>query len=247
MNVFIVGSVLMGVGAGIGEMVALAVAGEIAPPRNRGYYVGGMIMTIVPFCPSVLYAQLIAYSSTWRWVGLLIGAWSLVGLVLTVVFYQPPPRRSDMTRRELAKQIDYVGGLLSAAGLTLFLVGLSLVSQGYGWTSAQILAPLIIGALLIIAFGIWEAKFVKYPMFPARLGQNPRVLTIILLITFVAGANFFAVLVFWPTQYQVIYAEPNAVSAGIGSLPVGYAALRPTYIQHFTDLFLPVSVSSSGV
>ena len=64
MNVFIIGSVLMGVGAGLGELISLAVTGEIAPTKNRGIYIGGMIMTILPFCPAVLYAQLVTYAGT---------------------------------------------------------------------------------------------------------------------------------------------------------------------------------------
>lgn len=60
-----------------------------------------------------------------------------------------------------------------------------------------------------------------YPMFPGRLKQNPRALYVILIVTFVSGANFFAVLVFWPSQYYFMYADGSAVSAGLGSLPVG--------------------------
>lgn len=196
MNVFIIGSVFMGVGAGIGEMIALAVAGEIAPRKNRGIYIGGMIFTILPFCPAVLYAQLITYASTWRWVGLVIGGWSFIGLLLTFIFYRPPPRPKEPSRRELAAQIDYVGGALSAAGITLFLVGLTLPAQteGYAWNSAPVIATIVIGGCCIIAFVVWEWRFARYPMFPARLKEkNPRVLYILLLVTFVSGANFFAV------------------------------------------------------
>ena len=196
MNSFIIGSVFMGVGAGIGELIALSVAGEIAPTKNRGIYIGGMIMTILPFCPAVLYAQLITYASTWRWVGLIIGGWSFIGLVLTFTFYWPPPRQSKFTRKELLRRIDYVGGFLSAVGVTLFLVGLTLPAQAqsYAWNSATVLAPIVIGACFIAAFAVWEWHFARYPMFPARLKEkNPRVLAILLLVTFVSGANFFAV------------------------------------------------------
>ena len=78
----------------------------------------------------------------------------------------------------------------------------------------------------MIAFALWEWKGAKFPMFPARLGEkNPRVLTILLIITFVSGANFFAVLIFWPTQYQNVYAQDSPVSQGIGSLPVGFGII----------------------
>jgi MFS family permease len=60
------GQVFNGIGAGINELTALAATAEMAPTRKRGLYVGGLIFTIVPFTPSVLYAQLIAYHTTWR-------------------------------------------------------------------------------------------------------------------------------------------------------------------------------------
>ena len=259
MNPFIIGSVFMGTGAGLGEMIALAVAGEIAPTKNRGIYIGGMIMTILPFCPAVLYAQLITHASTWRWVGLVIGGWSFIGLVLTFAFYWPPPRQIGLTRSELLRRIDYVGGFLSAGGVTLFLVGLTLPSQGqnYTWSSGAVIANVVVGVCCLAAFVIWEWRFARYPMFPARLKEkNARVLTILLIVTFVSGANFFAVccgqshpktdvekegqldyrqllttlpcyqvLIFWPTQFQTVYAQNNAISQGVGSLPVGFGVI----------------------
>ena len=66
MNIFIGGQVFNGVGAGINELTALAATSEMAPTKKRGLYVGALIFSIIPFAPSVLYAQLIAYYGTWR-------------------------------------------------------------------------------------------------------------------------------------------------------------------------------------
>lgn len=194
MNAFLAGTILVSIGAGIGELIALAVAAEIAPTKKRGLYIGLIVSTIVPFCPSTLYAQLIAHASTWRWIGLLVGGWSFIGLVLTAVFYWPPQTKPLYSRRELIRRIDWVGGFLSATGICLVAIGFSLPTSGLTWKDPRTLAALIIGWLFCIGFGIWEWKFAKYPMFPARLKEkSPRVLTIIILITFVSGANFFSV------------------------------------------------------
>ena len=82
MNTFICGMVFAGVGAGIGELTALAVTSELAPTAKRGKYVAILIFTIIPFCPSVLWGQLIASQSVgaWRWIGLLCGIWNFIGL-----------------------------------------------------------------------------------------------------------------------------------------------------------------------
>jgi MFS family permease len=110
--------VLAGIGAGINELTALAVTSELAPTAKRGKYVAILVFTITPYCPSVLWAQLVAAHSTWRYVGLWCALWALAGLVMIVVFYHPPPRvnSAGLSRREVLKQIDYVGGFLSISG-----------------------------------------------------------------------------------------------------------------------------------
>jgi MFS family permease len=79
MNVFIGGMVFAGVGAGINELTALAATSELAPTAKRGKYVAILIFTILPFCPSVLWGQLIAAHSSWRWVGALCAIWAFIG------------------------------------------------------------------------------------------------------------------------------------------------------------------------
>lgn len=120
------GMALAGVGAGINELTALAATSELAPTAKRGKYVAVLIFTILPFCPSVLWAQLIAYHSTWRYIGLFCGLWSFLGLIMTAIFYHPPPRinSTGLTRKEIIAQIDFVGGFLSISGMILFLAGL---------------------------------------------------------------------------------------------------------------------------
>ena len=123
MNIFIGGMIFAGIGAGINELTALAVTSELAPTAKRGKYVAVLIFTIIPFCPSVLWGQLIAYYSTWRWIGLLCGIWNFIGLALVSIFYFPPPRVNSMgmSRKEILRQIDYVGGFLSIFGMILFM------------------------------------------------------------------------------------------------------------------------------
>lgn len=119
------GMTFTGVGAGINELTALAVTSELAPTRKRGKYVAVLIFTILPFTPSVLWGQLIAAHSGWRYCGALSGAWATVGLILTAVFYFPPPRVNSqgLSNKQILGQIDFVGGFLSILGMLLFLAG----------------------------------------------------------------------------------------------------------------------------
>ena len=217
---------LAGVGAGSLELTALAGIGELCPTAKRGQYVGAMIFTIVPWCPSIMYAQLINAASNWRYVGLCCGLWSTVGLILVVLFYNPPPRpNSDgYTKLMIAKRIDYVGGLLSILGVLLFLMGMafcclflgrSLIKltglqwggYQYPWKSAHVLVPLFLGIFFMAAFCFWEKYGAQYPMVPGRLKRDPRILILTLIITFISGANFFALLFFYPTSSYNIWGR----------------------------------------
>ena len=122
----VAGMAIAGAGAGINELTALAVTSELAPTRKRGKYVAILVFTIVPFCPSVLWAQLIAAHGGWRYCGVLCGVWAAVGLIMTIIFYFPPPRVNSkgLTKMEIIKQIDFVGGFLSITGMLVFMAGL---------------------------------------------------------------------------------------------------------------------------
>jgi len=226
MNTFICGMVFAGVGAGVNELTALAATSEMAPTSKRGKYVAILVFTIIPFCPSVLWAQLIAHYSTWRYIGLVCGVWAMIGLVLVAFFYFPPPRVNSegLSRKELIGQIDFVGGFLSIAGMLLFMMGMQWGGYQYPWSSAHVLAPLILGVVFIVAFCVWEARFAKFPMFPKRLRRDPRILSLTLVIAFISGANFFSILMFWPTQAFNVYGH-DPVGVGIRGIPVGFSIL----------------------
>ena len=199
MNTFIAGMSISGVGAGINELTALAVTSELAPTRKRGIYVAILTFTIIPYCPSVLWGQLVASHGSWRYIGLWCGVWAFIGLSMTVVFYHPPPRinSAGLSRREILKRIDYVGGFLSISGVLLFMAGVQWGGYQYSWKSVHVLVPLILGGCLFIAFLLYEAFLAPYPMFPGALLQEPRVLLLTFIITFISGSSFFSVLMFW--------------------------------------------------
>ncbi len=81
-----------------------------------------------------------------------------------------------------------------------------------------------------------------YPMFPGRIKQDPRILLLTLLITFISGkvqrlagivlsaadrligANFFSALMFWPTQAYNVYGH-DPVGVGLRTFPAGIAIM----------------------
>nr|POF01051.1 hypothetical protein CFP56_20999 [Quercus suber] len=113
--------VISGLGAGLNELIALAGTSEMVPVAKRGAYVGGVVFTILPFCASGLWAQLIS-ESNWRWNGLLISVWNLVGLVLLMFCYKEPPKHHVKSTKQILTEIDKIGAFLSISGVLLFMM-----------------------------------------------------------------------------------------------------------------------------
>ncbi|KAK3331028.1 putative efflux pump protein [Apodospora peruviana] len=234
MDVFIGGMALSGIGTGINELTALAGTAEIVPVSGRGYYIAAMVLSVLPFTPSVMWAQLISHYSTWRYISILTGGWAFVGLVLTILFYSPPRTSSAISRKiELLKKIDFVGGIMSIAGLAFFEIAILGGGYNFPWSSPQCLAPLILGLLFMLAFAMWEVRYAVNPMVPRRLGKAPRTLMLTLIITFISGANFFSVLMLWPGQAYNVYGH-DPVGVGLRGLPFAVGVLAGC----FTSLVL---------
>lgn len=118
--------VIAGVGAGINELTALAATSEMAPAAKRGTYNSLLLLTILPFMPAGLYAQLISAYGTWRYNAIIPAVWNAFGFILVAFFYFPPPRASTqgLTRKEVFKSIDFGGGFLFISGIIVFLAGI---------------------------------------------------------------------------------------------------------------------------
>lgn len=209
------------------ELIALSGTSELVPIRKRSSYVGAVVFTILPFCPSPLWAQLIAKASNWRYVGILVGIWNFIGLILVVFLYKDPAARYGQKRpaKDVLKEVDYVGGVLSIFGITCFMMGLQWGASQYSWGSAHVLAPFIIGCICIVAFFIWELKFAKFPMCPKGMfKKDKQSMIVVLLITFFSGGNFFVILLFWPTQVYNMYGN-DPIGIGIRTLPIGFGII----------------------
>lgn len=111
----------------------------------------------------------------------------------------------------------------------------------YPWRSAHVLVPLILGIIILVAFCIWEIYGAKHPIIPWRLVNEPRTFGLTLLITSISGANFFSVIMFWPTQAFNVYNH-DPIQVGIRSLPIGFGTL----IGAFVALWL-LSVSKGRI
>lgn len=127
----------------------------------------------------------------------------------------------DVTKTDILKEIDYIGGALSIIGLTLFLVALQSGGYTHPWASAYVLCTLIIGLLLIVAFVAWEWKGATKPIIPKEIFAGQRIVGLAFGIAFISGMNFYSALNFFPILFTNVF-EPTPLAIGTKSIAPAY-------------------------
>jgi hypothetical protein len=129
--------------------------------------------------------------------------------------------------------LDWIGTFLLLSGLVLFLLGITFGGSQFPWVSAETLAPLCIGFVLLVILGFYEAYMdLKYPIFPPAIFRQVRGFTVVTGSVALVGMIYYATAVLWAEQVTVLYATDPlkigwyASATGMGGLvfgpPTGY-------------------------
>ena len=133
---------------------------------------------------------------------------ALWGVVVIGLFvgYRPPKRHTRLDHLSFWQKIgrlDLPGAGLLTAGLSLFLTGLNLGGGVFTWHAAPVLTTLIIGIILLIAFGIYEWKFTKTGILHHDLFRGGKdsghTFALCVGLIFIEGILLFAYVIFFPT------------------------------------------------
>jgi len=154
---------LQGVGGAIVTPLTLTILSAAVPRNRRGLAlgiwggVGGLAIALGP-----LVGGAIVDGISWHWI-----FWVNVpiGLVLAPLALA----RLEETRG-VDSSLDLRGLVLASSGLLGIVWGL-VRGNAHGWTSAGVVVPIVIGALLVAAFVVWETRAVS-PMLPMQFFRD---------------------------------------------------------------------------
>ncbi|OAL50140.1 MFS general substrate transporter [Pyrenochaeta sp. DS3sAY3a] len=193
--------------------------GELIPSKYRYLMIGAINVWNLPgqgFAPVV--AQSLARTRVgWRAVFFLLTAVNGASLICYCIFYYPPNfhQKHGMKEKKMewVKHFDYIGTLLYAAGLTMFLLGLSWGGAKYPWKSPEVLSFIIIGFSCLVAFACWECFVpLREPLVPLSLFRN-RHWVVSAILTGIGAGVYFSGAIIWPQITQNFYANGDPMHA----------------------------------
>lgn len=208
------GAVLIGARAAQGIGGALLVPSTLAlimdnfEDHERAAAIGswtawtGIVTVIGPLAGGVLVQV-----ASWRW----IFAVNVIPVAATLIMLRRLPADS-----RTPGHVDVTGALLCALGLGGPVFAL-IEQPRYGWGSALVSVPLIVGLALLVAFVAWERRS-SHPMMPLHLFRS-RNFTVGNLTTFTLYAGL-GVATFFVVLFIQQVGGYTPVQAGLALLPL---------------------------
>ncbi|WP_298132441.1 MDR family MFS transporter [Micropruina sp.] len=152
----------------------------------------------------------------WRWIFWVNVPFCLVGLALAWrLIPSDPPRGKPM--------LDWVGVLLVSPALVGMLYGLSNVSQDGGFTRLDVWAPVVGGAMLLVAFLITQLRRPEAALVDVSLLRRRSVASSTAVL-FLSGASLYGAMLLLPLFFQVVRGA-DALTAALLLIPQGVGAL----------------------
>ena len=219
---------VQGLGAGGLFSLALAIIGDIVPPRERAKYQGyflavfGTSSVLGPVVGGFFAGQSTILGITgWRWV-------FLVNVPIGIAALFVVDRTLHLHHTRLDHRIDFGG----AAALTVGLVPLLLVAeQGreWGWGSGQSLACYGVGLIGLVAFFLVERAMGDEALIPLRLFTN-KTIGVSSIASVVLGMGMFGGLASLPLYLQIVKGATPTI-AGLMLLPMTLGMMSGSIIS----------------
>ncbi|OAL44211.1 TRI12-domain-containing protein [Pyrenochaeta sp. DS3sAY3a] len=224
-NQLIGANVLIGLAAA-SQLSFTYVLGELVPIKDRFAVFCGLFIISFPVAGLGPYLSRLFIAHTgpgWRWnyyFSIIING---IATILWFLCYHPPAfehLHKNRSKWQELKDIDITGIILFTGGLLLFLMGLSWGGQLYEWSSAHVIATMVVGFIMLVAFVLWELYApLSRPLVPMHLFKSWD-FNVIVIMTSVGGMLYYSLNVIFPAMVGALFTT-DVVYGGLLSSAVG--------------------------
>ncbi|TCD64696.1 hypothetical protein EIP91_003770 [Steccherinum ochraceum] len=216
MNMLIAARTLQGIGGGGILNLTEVIIADLVPLAHRGLYQGVLALTwsfAAGIGPPIGGA--LAEKGAWRWLFYLNLPLSGIAFALVLIFLNVRAPEGSISVK--LRRVDWFGNFIVIAGATLSMTGLTFAGVRFPWDSAQVLAPLVIGLALIVAFILYEARIPLEPTIPWGVLSNWTAISGY-IGTFTHGLTSISVIYYLPIYFQAVRGD-SPIIAGINMFP----------------------------
>lgn len=193
---------------------------------------------------------------SWRWLFYLPLICITIAVILLILCYHPPSysqlhasRRK--TKIQQLRQLDYVGISLYISSIVLILLPLSWGGTMFPWNSPATISTLVLGLVLLIATGFWEAYSEQpSPLIPMHFLKNRGFMSLVVCAT-IGSCCYFPSVYLWPQQVSQIYSIKGSYAGWLACTVGGATALGTSstglFIRSFGNSRIILIVASIGM
>ncbi|PVH94960.1 MFS transporter-like protein [Periconia macrospinosa] len=216
MTVLIVGRAVQGAASGGLILLVHVCISDLFSLRQRSLFMGltegiwALAGGVGPVLGGV-FAEVLS----WRWCFYINLPISGLAAIIIVLFLDI--RHEHTSFLTGVRAIDWTGIITFLAFTLLVLLGLNFGGALFPWDSAKVIALLVVGSLMIVAFIYSEAKVAKYPLIPLNLFKKKTNVAALAVVTF-HGFVFIAAEYYMPLYLQSVLGLDPLMS-GVVLLP----------------------------
>jgi MFS family permease len=261
MTMLIIARTIQGLGSGGVDTLTETIILDLVPLRDRAKYLSYVsIGATLGYVGGPFIGGLIVVKLGWPWVFYLNVILGGVALVMFFFFLRVKHPRGQ-TFFSKVKRIDFGGNAIFIGAVVAVLLALTWGGPVYHWNSAQILIPLILGLLGLLAFIAfeWTPRLAPEPSFPRAIVSN-RTSAAVLTMTLVNSIPMYGTFYFLPVYFQGVLAK-SPLDSGIALAPISAAVVpfavisgillskvgkyRPLHIFGWSAMLLAVGLCST--
>jgi EmrB/QacA subfamily drug resistance transporter len=218
LNMLVAFRVVQGLGGGMLMPLGMTILTRAAGPDRVGRVMAvlGIPMLLGPIFGPILGGWLIDAAS-WHWIFLINLPIGIAALIYAAIVL-------PKDHVEPSETFDFVGMLLLSPGLAAFLYGVSTIPETGTLWDAEVLVPMLIGAVLIVSFVPWALRAGNiHPLVELRLFRN-KAMTVAVVAMMLFAIAFFGASLLFPLYFQQVRGE-DALAAGVLLAPQGVGAM----------------------
>ncbi|CDO76935.1 hypothetical protein BN946_scf185006.g17 [Trametes cinnabarina] len=199
------GTIIIGRSSGAIQVLVAIVTADLIPLKDRGLFqsITGATFSFASAAGPFI-AGALAQHATWRWLFYLNLPLCAIAFVVVFLFLhlRKPPVESY---KHAFLSLDWIGNTLIIAGAASCIIGLTWAGIQHPWSSAQVIAPLVIGIAGLVGAVLYDAYVASHPVVRTTLGGYIGSFFHILIIS---SMTFYLSVISLPHAYAILTYRP---------------------------------------